>query len=113
MNIQFEDKNLSDPKKRKGKFQHVQPKLERRLAELGAATNIGEYKVTFPGARFHEHSGNEKGIYTIDVSENYRLYFRLVFQEEEENSDRDRLDIINAVTEIIVVKVNDPHKKSH
>jgi plasmid maintenance system killer protein len=103
VDIQFEDKDLSNPKKRKGKFQHVQPQLERRLSELESANTLDEYAQTYPGAYLHERSGDQKGIFTVKLTGNYRLCFQPFLQEGEDVADN------KSIKSIKILRIDDPH----
>jgi len=102
MDIYFEDGDLSDPKKRKGKFQHVYPQLERRLRTLSVARTLDEFVKSFPAARCHEYKGEQQGIFTINLTGNWRLRFR---PHDTEISVKDWKD----VTAIDILGVDDPH----
>ncbi len=48
-------------------------KISLILARLHAATEIRD--MNFPGSRLHQHKGERKGIWSVDVSGNYRVMF--------------------------------------
>jgi plasmid maintenance system killer protein len=103
MNIQFRDKDLSDAKKRKGKFSHTYQRIEDRLYKLSLAKNLDEYAKTYPGARCHEYNeGSKEGIFTIDLSGNWRLRFRPI---EFELKDDGGIDL-KSVTSIIILGIS-------
>ncbi len=49
-------------------------RLRRILAHLNAAEIIETMNI--PGYRLHQHKGERKGIWSVDVSGNYRVFFR-------------------------------------
>ena len=105
MDIQLEgrfQKNL-----KKGKFQHIRPPFDKRLAELTSAANLEEFVRTYPAARCHERSGAQAGIFSVDLTGNYRLCFRPLepFSYKEDAG----LDIMTIVS-IIIIEIDDPHK---
>ena len=109
MNIQFENKDLEDARKRKGKFQHVHSQIEKRLTELSEAENLEEIIRNVKGARCHERSGKQKGIFTVDLTGNWRLLFR-----PEETLPPLKADggiDVQQVTSIIIIGIDDPHKR--
>ena len=48
-------------------------KISRRIRELEAAANPQQLP---PNARFHEHQGNRKGLFSIDLVDPFRLIVR-------------------------------------
>ena len=48
-------------------------KISLILARLNAAIEIRD--MNFPGSRLHQHKGDRKGIWSVDVSGNYRIMF--------------------------------------
>jgi len=108
MEIHFEDEDFSNLAKRKGKFQHVQPQLENQLKKLHHAKNLDEFARTFPRARCHEYKGDQKGIFTIDLTGNWRLRFR-PYELTEGVELKDGVIDWKEVTAIVILGVNDPH----
>ena len=53
----------------------LQKKVERRLDALDAASVPSG--MNFPGWRLHELKGNRKGTWSVDVSGNWRITFKL------------------------------------
>ena len=63
-------------------------KIRLMLARLNTACDIKDMNA--PGYRLHEHKGEGKGTWSIDVSGNYRITFRF---ENSDVYDVDYLDV--------------------
>jgi proteic killer suppression protein len=109
MEILFDDKNLADTKKRRGKFSTIAKQIEKRLVQLQSAKNLAVFGQDYPGARCHEYSGDEKGTYTVDLTGNYRLRFRPSDCPPPLKTDGgiDKTQVFS----ITVFEVFDPHKR--
>jgi toxin HigB-1 len=81
-------------------------KLQQRLMELSAAETLAQIS-RLPPARCHEHTGNNKGMLTVDLVHPMRLMFKPDHQPIPVKPDGG-LDWTK-VTAIIVVDVLDPH----
>jgi len=51
-------------------------KLERILDRLNAANEIKD--MNYPGSNLHKLSGDKKGLYTVKVSGNWRIFFEFI-----------------------------------
>lgn len=65
------------PRKVKGLDPKAAEKIHRQLSALQAAANIREVADSFPGWRVHELTPYRPGIWSLWVTGNYRLTFRL------------------------------------
>jgi plasmid maintenance system killer protein len=81
-------------------------KLQQRLLELKAVNTLADIRL-LPGPRCHEHTGNNKGILTVDLIHPYRLYFKPNHDPVPTKPDGG-LDW-KIVTSILVLQVGDPH----
>lgn len=52
------------------------PKLERILDRLNAASDIID--MNYPGSYLHQLSGDKKGLYSVRVSGNWRIFFEFI-----------------------------------
>lgn len=80
-------------------------KIKQHMNELDAAANLAEISM-LPPPRCHELSGDKLGIFTVDISANYRLFF----QPDGIKIPRkgDVLDLAK-IDKIIVLGVYDPN----
>jgi proteic killer suppression protein len=51
-------------------------KLERVLDRLNAANEIKD--MNYPGSNLHKLSGDKKGLYAVNVSGNWRIFFEFI-----------------------------------
>jgi len=51
-------------------------KLERILDRLNAANEIKD--MNYPGSNLHKLSGDKKGLYAVNVSGNWRIFFEFI-----------------------------------
>jgi len=104
MDVRFEKKFRKGLKK--GKFQSVIASFERRRVELESADNLDEFMRTYPGARCHERRGEQEGMFTVDLTGNYRLCFCLLspfLLKEDGGIDTKSVVAVN------VIEIDDPH----
>ncbi len=81
-------------------------KLQQRLNELDAVDNLEEL-ATLPGARCHQLVGDRQGQLSVDLAHPYRLIFRPE-HDPVPTKPAGGLDWA-AVTEVLVLGVEDPH----
>ena len=100
MNVQVRNKDFTK------KCQHVDKQVRKRVQELEQTDNLKQYAKNFPGADCHEYKGQQKGIFTVKLTGNWRLQFRPldpVPYKDDGGIDTER------VTAIVLLKVDDPH----
>jgi plasmid maintenance system killer protein len=102
MEVLFDDKNLADSRKRKGKFTKAHKQINHRIEQLISVESLAHFEKDYPGVRCHEYDGKYKGTFTIDISGNWRLHFRLT-ESQEGCIDK------NKVTSITIIEILDPH----
>jgi plasmid maintenance system killer protein len=107
MEILFDNKVMSDPKRRRAKYGQLDNQISRQLERLRLAENLNLFCQDFKGTRCHEHSGDESGIFTVNLTGNQRLYFRptedLPPRKQDGGIDKSR------VISITILGVFDPH----
>lgn len=81
-------------------------KLQQRLMELKAATNLHDIRRT-PPSRCHELKGNRKGQLSVDLDHPYRLIFKPDHSPLPRNEDGG-LDW-GRVIKVVVIEVVDTH----
>ena len=82
-------------------------KIMQRLEELSAAHTLADIS-RLPPARCHPHKGNPPGRYTVDMTPQYRILFRVANVPIPRTPDGG-IDM-NAVTDIEIIDVRyDPH----
>ena len=82
-------------------------KIAERLNELYAAANLADI-FNLPFANCHEHDGDERGLFTVDISRNFRLFFQPVEVVEIPRPKEQILDY-NSIVEVTIIKIEDPH----
>lgn len=104
----FLKKSLNDDKKRLATYGRDRArKIVERLNELHAANNLADiFKLPF--ANCHEHVGDERGLFTVDISHNFRLYFQPIGVKKIPRPKEQVLDY-NAIDEVTITKIEDPH----
>jgi proteic killer suppression protein len=61
-------------------------RLERILDRLNAANEIKD--MNYPGSNLHKLSGDKKGLYAVNVSGNWRMFFEFI-EGDAHNVDYD------------------------
>lgn len=85
-------------------------KLQLRLAQIEAASSLSELAILGPPSpRVHQMSGDRAGKISVDLEYPYRLYFIPANDPIPKKADGG-LDW-DAVTEIEIVEIDDPHGK--
>ncbi len=78
MELQFRSRALRRLHER-GDFSRVDPRYARRigaiLTQMGSAQNVGELRIS--SYRLHQLSGDRAGWWSIRVSANWRIIFRI------------------------------------
>jgi len=63
-----------------GSTENIEPNHAKRIKKilmyLHAAVRVENMNI--PGLRLHQHKGKSKGIWSVDVSGNVRIFFRFV-----------------------------------
>ena len=75
----FKHKGLKEfffPGSKKGIRPEHADKLERILDRLNAANEIRD--MNCPGSNLHKLSGDKKGLYAVNVSGNWRIFFEFI-----------------------------------
>lgn len=81
-------------------------KLKQRLTELSAAKTLADIS-RLPPPRCHEHKGNRKGQFTVDLTNQMRLVF-IPANEPIPRRDDGGIDLAR-VTQIEIITIEDPH----
>ena len=71
-------------------------KIIQRISEIQAAPNPQKLP---PSARFHEHGGNRKGLFSLDLVHPFRLIIR----------PTNKYDSYVEITEVEIYEIIDPH----
>ena len=85
-------------------------KLQQRLVELKAASNLEEIS-HMPPSRLHKLNGNRNGQFSVDLLQPYRLLF-IVANDPLLNTDINKIDK-SKVTEIEIIELVDLHWGEH
>ncbi len=101
-------KSLNDDRNRLATYGRDRArKIAQRLNELHVAESLADiFKLPF--ANCHEHDGDERGLFTVDISRNFRLFFQPIEVEEIPRQKEQILDY-KSIVEVTVTKIEDPH----
>src|SRR4030042_3847401 len=69
------EKRLTEAKEIQKAFGTMAKKVNQRMMELRAASNL-EVMKTIPAANCHELKGDRQGEFAVDISGNFRLIFK-------------------------------------
>jgi proteic killer suppression protein len=81
-------------------------KIKQRRIQLESAENL-EVIFKIPQLRLHQYKGNRKGIWSIDIQENWRILFE-INQNLIPSLEDGGIDL-KAITIISIEAVEDPH----
>lgn len=81
-------------------------KIKQRMMELLAASNL-ELISRLPPPRCHELIGDRKGVFSVDISKNYRLLFR---PKDDAILKADGGIDLKRVEEVVILGVEDTHE---
>ncbi|MCC5915753.1 MAG: type II toxin-antitoxin system RelE/ParE family toxin [Cryomorphaceae bacterium] len=81
-------------------------KIKQRITQLKSADNLEDI-LKLPVLRLHQHIGKSKGIWSIDIQENWRILFTI--QHNPIPTREDGGILLQEVTIIRIESVEDPH----
>lgn len=81
-------------------------KVAQRKRELESAENLWQLS-QLKALRLHQHTGSNKGIWSIDIQKNWRILFR-IDQDPVPGLESGGVDL-EAVTILSIESVEDPH----
>jgi plasmid maintenance system killer protein len=81
-------------------------RIQRKLIQLAAVANLEELS-QLPATRLHPHTGDRKGLLSLDVKHPFRLMIKPDYESPPLKKDGD-LDW-SAVTKVKIVEIIDPH----
>ena len=100
------EKSLSTDKGLSKNYGRLAKKIKQRINQLISADNL-QIISKIPVLRLHQYSGKGKGIWSIDIQENWRILFKI---------DQDPIPIIEdgsvdllKITIISIESLEDPH----
>jgi len=99
-------KELTDDKELCKNYGTLAKKIKQRLTELASAENLAVISPLRP-QRCHELKGDKKGQLTVDINENWRLFF-IPDHNPIPTKDDGGLNW-EEVTHITIISVDDPH----
>lgn len=110
MEIRFKnrklEKSLTTDKGLAKTYGKLAKKIKQRIIQLENAKNL-EVISKLPVLRLHQHIGKRKGIWSVDIQENWRILFEI---------DQDPIPTLEnggvylkAITIIKIEEVTDPH----
>lgn len=73
-------------------------KVQKRLDDLLTAENAKDLP---PACRFHQHSGNRKGLFSLDIQHPFRLIIRPTCAYDPAD--------YRSITEVEIYEIMDPH----
>lgn len=96
-------KQLSNKKERIKAFGFDRAKrISARIDEMVAAKTLNDIS-RFPPARLHKLSGDMEGLFSVDISANYRLIFAGFTVNDEQVLDTGK------IVKLVIVSVEDYH----
>ncbi len=100
------EKQLTDLSQMKRAFGNMAKKVNQRMEELKSSDNV-DLLMSIPAARCHQLSGDKKGSFAVDISNNHRLIFEPnhdpVPRKDDNSIDRIR------ITDIQILGTEDYH----
>lgn len=100
------EKSLTQAKEIHKAFGTMAKKVNQRMMELRAASNL-EVMKTIPAANCHELKGDRQGEFAVDISGNFRLIFKPDHNPVPRKEDKS-IDCIK-VTDIQILDIGDYH----
>lgn len=100
------EKSLTEAKEIQKAFGTMAKKVNQRMMELRAASNL-EVMKTIPAANCHELKGDRQGEFAVDISSNFRLIFKPDHRPVPRKEDKS-IDCIK-VTDVQILDIGDYH----
>lgn len=99
-------KSLTTDKGLAKSYGKLAKKIKQRRIQLESADNLEDIS-KLPKLRLHPYKGKDKGIWSIDIQENWRILFE-INQDPIPTLDDGGVDL-KAITIIKIESVEDPH----
>jgi proteic killer suppression protein len=100
------EKSLTTEKGLAKSYGQLAKTLKRRITQLKSADSLQDI-LEQPNLRLHQHQGQGKGTWSIDVKQNWRILF--VINHDPVPTLEDGGVDLKAVTIIAIQSVEDPH----
>ena len=100
------EKTLTIDKELAKAYGNLAKKIKQRITQLRSADNLKVIE-SLPALRLHEHKGDGKGTWSIDIQKNWRILF-VINQDPIPTFEDGGIDLI-AITIIRIESVKDPH----
>lgn len=100
------EKSLTTDKGLSKSYGKLAKKIKQRINQLESADNL-EIVSKLPVLRLHQYKGKDKGTWSIDIQENWRILF-IVNQDPIPTKADGSVDV-KAITVIRIESVVDPH----
>lgn len=100
------EKSLTTDKGLYKSYGKLAKKIKQRINQLESADNL-EIVSKLPVLRLHQYKGKDKGTWSIDIQENWRILF-IVNQDPIPTNEDESVDK-KAITMIRIESVVDPH----
>ncbi|RYM35877.1 killer suppression protein HigA [Brumimicrobium glaciale] len=100
------EKSLTTDKGLAKTYGNLAKKIKQRLIQLESSENL-EVISKYPVLRLHQHIGKDKGTWSIDIQENWRILFEIDHNPLPTLEDGG-IDL-KAITIIKIESVKDPH----
>jgi len=81
-------------------------KIKQRILEFRVAEYLGVLS-TLPVLRLHQHKGKNKGLWSVDIYQNWRILFELNHDPIPKRDDGSV--ILQEITRIKIISIEDPH----
>lgn len=100
------EKSLTDDIKLMRTYGGLAKKIKQRILQFRAAEHLGVLS-TLPALRLHQHKGKNKGLWSIDIHQNWRILFKLDHDPVPKKDDGSV--ILQEITQIKIISIEDPH----
>ncbi len=100
------EKSLTDDIKMVKTYGVLAKKINQRIIELKVAEHLGVLS-TLPALRLHPHKGKNKGLWSVDIYQNWRILFELDHNPIPKKDDGSVA--IMEITNIKIISIEDPH----
>ncbi len=100
------EKSLTTDKGLAKSYGRLAKKVKQRRIQLESANNLLTIS-KLPVLRLHQYQGDRKGIWSIDIQENWRILFQI--NHDPIPTFEDGGIDLNAITIISIESVEDPH----
>lgn len=112
MNVTYKnkklEKKLTNLKSIKKHFGEISKKLYRRVQALESAESLKDLYET-KSLRCHMYAGDRKGEYSIDIYKNWRVIFKLNYEQNEIPKKENGEIIREEIKKITIINIEDPH----